>query len=88
MREEPSDAGRRLLRAFRHTLGRPPAEGELEVATDLSAAVVAVPGDPESAKALLKVGGSPGPDTMPPAELAAMTSVANVLLNLNETITK
>jgi len=44
--------------------------------------------DGEAAKALLKVGESPGPAKADPAELAALTAVANVLLNLNETITK
>ena len=89
MREEPSDSGRRLLRAFRHTLGRPPAEGELEVLQQTYQRQLSrYREDPESAKALLKVGETPVPETMPPAELAAMTAVANVLLNLNETITK
>ena len=39
-------------------------------------------------KALLKVGESPLSKQADTAELAAMTAVANVLLNLNETITK
>jgi len=34
------------------------------------------------------VGESKAPESADPAALAAMTSVANVLLNLNETITK
>ena len=38
--------------------------------------------------ALIKVGESSAPEKTDPAELAAMTAVANVLLNLNETITK
>ena len=44
--------------------------------------------DSEAATALLKVGESPLPKQGDPAELAAMTALANVLLNLNETITK
>ena len=44
--------------------------------------------DTDAANALLKVGESPLPEKSDPAELAAMTAVANVLLNLNETITK
>jgi hypothetical protein len=44
--------------------------------------------DPEAAKELLRIGDSPLPLGAPPAELAALTAVANVLLNLNETITK
>ncbi len=44
--------------------------------------------EPEAAAKLLKVGESPAPETMDPTELAAWTAVANVLLNLDETITK
>ena len=44
--------------------------------------------NPDSAKELIKVGESPAPEKVDSAELAAMTAVANVLLNLNETITK
>ncbi|HXG09437.1 MAG TPA: PSD1 and planctomycete cytochrome C domain-containing protein [Gemmataceae bacterium] len=42
----------------------------------------------ESAQALLKVGDRPAPKEIDPAELAAWTSVARVLLNLHETITR
>lgn len=89
LREEPDDLNRRLLLAFRHTLGRPPAAGEMEV---LQATYARQLGrfqeSPESAVALLKVGEFPVPTEARPAELAALTTVANVLLNLNETITK
>ena len=44
--------------------------------------------EPDAAAALLKVGESPVPPAASMPELAAMTAVANVLLNLNETITK
>jgi len=44
--------------------------------------------DPAAAEKLLKVGESPLPQAMSPVELAAWTAVANVLLNLDETITK
>ena len=44
--------------------------------------------DSKAANAFLKVGDSPLPEKTDPAELAAMTTVANVLLNLNEAITK
>ncbi len=43
---------------------------------------------PTLRRRLLKVGESPLLEAADPAELAAMTAVANVLLNLNETITK
>jgi hypothetical protein len=44
--------------------------------------------DPEAAKALLQVGESAVPPEVPVVELAAHTALANVLLNLDEVITK
>ena len=44
--------------------------------------------DPAAARALLGTGDSPVPADIDPAELAAWTSVARVLLNLHETITR
>jgi hypothetical protein len=88
-REEPSNSERRLVRAFRHTLGRAPQPDEIAVLHKTYAQQLAnFRQDTDMAKALLKVGESPLPDQVDPAELAAMTAVANVLLNLNETITK
>ncbi len=89
LREEPKDHDKRLVRAFRHTLGRVPQSDETAVLQKTYAQQLThFLEDPEAAKALLKVGDSPLPEPANPAELAAMTAVANVLLNLNETITK
>ena len=44
--------------------------------------------DARGAENPLAVGESKSPESIDKAELAAMTAVANVLLNLNETITK
>jgi hypothetical protein len=44
--------------------------------------------DPAAARALLGVGDLPAPAGIEPAELAAWTSVARVILNLHETITR
>jgi hypothetical protein len=44
--------------------------------------------DPAAAKKLLAVGESPRDTTLDEAELAAWTTVANTILNLDETITK
>ncbi len=88
-REEPKNVDRQLIRAFRHTLGRPPQSDEVVVLQKTYAQQLAsFRQDSDAAKALLKVGESPLPERADPAELAAMTAVANVLLNLNETITK
>ncbi|HTH50084.1 MAG TPA: DUF1553 domain-containing protein, partial [Candidatus Limnocylindria bacterium] len=88
-REEPSDVDRRIVRAFRHTLGRPPKPDELGVLhKTYDEQLTTFRADPKAAEALLKVGESKSSTNAGPAELAAMTAVANVLLNLNETITK
>lgn len=88
-REEPQDLTRRLVRAFRHTLGRPPHAEEIEVLRrTYDQQLQTFQADPEAAAALLKVGESPVVTSALTPELAAMTTVANVLLNLNETISK
>ena len=89
LREEPAHPDKRLVRAFRHTLGREPQWDELEVIHKTYAQQLArFRDDSDAAAALLKVGEAPVLVKADPAELAALTAVANVLLNLNETITK
>lgn len=75
--------------AFRTVLARPPRRDEIKVLErvfqeqhELFAK------DAKAADSLLAVGESPRPSDMDAPKLAAMTSVANVLLNLNETITR
>jgi len=87
LREEPGEPDKRLRLAFRHTLGRAPEADEFSVLRKTyDEQLAGFRKDPESAKALLKVGESAAPAQVEPAELAALTAVANVLLNLNETI--
>jgi mono/diheme cytochrome c family protein len=89
MYEEPDDLDRRLQRAFRLTLGRVP--GVDEVATlkrTYEQQLEGFQSDPKAADELLKVGESKVPESLDQVKLAAMTAVANLLLNLNETITK
>ncbi len=89
MKEEPDDLERRLQRAFRLTLGRVPAADELAtLKRTYEQQLEAFQSDPKSAEELLKVGESKVPESLDQVKLAAMTAVANVLLNLNETITK
>jgi hypothetical protein len=89
LREEPEDLQQRLTRAFRLVLGRQPAPDEI---TTLDRAyeqqLAGFQANPHAAQLLLKLGESPLPEDMDPVELSALTAVANVLLNLNETITK
>lgn len=85
--EEPQNLDRRLVRAFRHTLGRMPQPDEIAVLKKTyDQQIQTFSTDPQAAAAFLKVGESKAPNPTP--ELAAMTAVANVLLNLNETISK
>ena len=86
--EEPSDLDRRLGRAFRHTLGRVPKAAELSLLRQTYGEQLEnFSHDPAAAEKFLKVGESKTSGSTPPGELAALTAVANVLLNLNEAIT-
>jgi hypothetical protein len=89
MREEPAELAKRLTRAFRHTLGRVPQPDEIATLQRAYEQQLATfRSDTKAAESLLAVGETKPPETLDKAELAAMTAVANVLLNLNETITK
>jgi hypothetical protein len=88
MREE-TDLDKRLWKAFRHTLGRVPDEDEIAVLKKtFEAQHENFKADAKAAEDLLKVGESKMPEGVDKVELAALTATANVLLNLNETITK
>jgi hypothetical protein len=87
--EEPRELSGRLIRAFRHTLGRVPLPAEIEILLHTyDRQLAAFRADPAAADKLLAVGESKLPPAPDKAELAALTAVANVLLNLNETITR
>jgi hypothetical protein len=89
LHEEPSDLNKQLVRAFRHTLGRMPRPDEIELLRKTyQEEDQEFRNDSKAAESLLKVGELKAPEHANEADLAAMTAVANVLLNLNETITK
>lgn len=78
-----------LAFAFRVALARPPEKKELAVLEKTYREQKAnFAQDKKAAEDLLAVGESPRPKDIDAVELAAMTGVANVLLNLNETITR
>ncbi len=82
----PDDASR-LTFAWRVTLSRPPTAEERGVLEKVLAQQRETFGQSqEAAAALLKVGDAPNPEKVAASEVASWTAVANVLLNLNETI--
>ena len=89
LRECSGDAASRVAWAFRQALGREPRADEAATIGALLAKHSAIyAGDPEAAAAILKTGLAPLPKDANASELAAWTSVARVILNLHETITR
>lgn len=87
--EEPSNLSKRLELAFRHTLGRVPVTEEMAVLQETYEQQHAnFSKDTSGAEALTKIGELPAPEGVSKTDLAALMAVANVLLNLNEAITK
>ncbi len=89
MTEGGGDTSSRIDFAFRHAVSRPPDETERTVLTDLfESSLREYEAAPESAAALIRTGQAPRPADGEAATLAAWTTVARALLNLNETITR
>jgi hypothetical protein len=79
----------RLAAGFRRVLVRAPAEAELVRLVRLYEATLAdLRAKPDAAKKLLEAANTPALPDRDPTEQAAYTVVANVLLNLDETLTK
>lgn len=79
----------RLTYGFNLCFARSPNPKELQLLQDAYQTQVAeFNADPESAKQLLAVGQSSANDQIPSVELAAWSSVARILLNLSEFITR
>jgi hypothetical protein len=86
---EPEGEKNLTTRAWVRCLSRPPTMEELRILGEFNAAELArFTADPKAAAALLGVGELPAPKDIPPAKLAAATSLARALLNLHETITR
>ena len=74
---------------FRVATGRRPSDAELAVLLDVfQANLKKYQSDQDAAEGLIAVGASEPPEELDAAELAAWTMVANMILNLDETITK
>lgn len=75
--------------AFRRAVSRPASADEIRVFERLLRKHLAeYKSDPSAAEKLVAVGAAPIPKDLDVAELAAWTSVARVILNLHETITR
>lgn len=89
LREAPQDTESRIAWAWKLLLARLPTAQETAVLEELYAAHHAYyAAHQDQARALVGVGQSPPADDLPVAELAAWTSVARGLLNLDETVTR
>ena len=89
VKEGSGDATARITWAWKQALARAPRADELTTARALFDKHLAqYKADAKAAESLLKVGLAPLPPAADQAELAAWTSVARVILNLHETITR
>lgn len=89
MMEGGSSPNSRIQWAFREALSREPTGAELKILRDVAHHHARrYASAPEAAQSLLNVGQSPTPEGADTAELATWTSVARVILNLHEFITR
>ena len=89
VRDGGATTAARATFAFRCVTARLPDAGELEILTRAFAAQRdEYAGDEAAARALIAHGDSAPPADLDPRELAAWTAFANMLLNLDETLTK
>lgn len=89
MKEGGTTPQERLTYGFRLATARTPSAGELEVLQrTLQKQTQAFANDKAAAEKLLSYGDSPKSTDLDPGEHAAWTMIANLLINLDETITK
>jgi hypothetical protein len=89
LREGGDDQQQRVEFAVRQALGRAAEPEEVEVLLGLyHKHAESYAKDTAAAGQLVSVGQSKPPEDLPASELAAWTSVARVILNLHETITR
>ncbi|MEX2120028.1 MAG: PSD1 and planctomycete cytochrome C domain-containing protein [Pirellulales bacterium] len=89
MTEAGAEPAERIAFAFRLATARQPSQVEADVLSRIFDEQLAVyRGNAEMAAKLLDVGQSPRNEQLEPAELAAWTTVASVILNLDEVVTK
>ena len=87
--EAGSDSSKRITLGFERCMARPPTGGEMELfKKTLAERLAYFKTHPDAAKTLLSVGQSPLDSAIDPAELAAYATIARMMLNLSEFITK
>lgn len=85
----PRSSAERIDAAYRRVLSRPARKAEIAVLQGLLQSYLdQYRDDPDAAEALLAIGASPWTAAQDPAELAAYTGVASLVLNLDEAVTK
>ena len=81
--------GDRIAWAVERALDRPPSKEERTILDELYQRSLAdFRKSPADAASLIRTGEAPVASDLPPAELAAMTTVTRAILNLHETITR
>jgi hypothetical protein len=89
LKEGGSDDASRLRYGFRLVLARTPSAKEMDVLTDsLRFHRDKFATNPQDAGALLKQGETKSDPTLNPRELASYASIASLILNMDETVTK
>jgi hypothetical protein len=89
IREGGPDIGSRLNFAYRQLLSRSPRPDEVRILTEMyQKHLVEYQAEKPAAEELSKIGAAPTGADVDKAELAATTSIARVLYNLHETITR
>jgi hypothetical protein len=84
-----ADATQRISNIFQSILARQPNDDESEILKrGLANHLAQFGADPESAKQLVAVGEYPLPASIDQVELAAYTTIASLILNLDEAVTK
>ena len=87
--QNESKPERRIDAMFHATLSRRPTRREATVLLDQLTAVTAMfAADEPAARAILSIGQEQAPPNADPIELAAYTTIASTILNLDEAITR
>jgi hypothetical protein len=89
MKERRASAEERIDLAFRFATARRPSQPEARLLTEaLSGYLALYKDDPEAARQYLSQGESPRDEELDVSELAAYSTLASLILNMDETITK